>query len=521
MKYEITRPRKAGSLASSAAVIVFIAALGLYLRTLAPTITWVHNGTDGGELTAAAATLGVAHPPGYPTYVLLGYLFAQLPIGNVAYRLNVMSAVCMALAAALTTLSIFQTTAPSAPFLPRFTRSSIAIIGGLVFAAAPMAWGQATIAEVHALNALFVAALIYLLAPTFFRNEAIATGRFAGALFLWGLGLGNLLTLAALAPVMLIVGRRWAVGNRQLALSNTCTALPRRVQCRCLQLVIAFLLGLSVYWLIPIRAATHPPVNWGNAINAPNFIAQVTAEMYRGYVFAVPLDHYPQRLIAFAQLLVAQFGWPGVFVGAIGLQRALIGPNKNWRRLAWPIGLYTLFALSYNTIDSDLYLIPVWLFGAWAVAGGSLRLIHWISGRLASAGILLLLLILSPIWIVVTQFNAMDLSADRTAEDFARTALAAAPDNAILITSNDSQTFSLWYYHMVERQRRDITILDARLAGYDWYASAVIDLDHAPNMPPFDPATTWRVRLAAVNPTRPICEIDPGTQKITCLSNAL
>ena len=343
MKHEITGPRKpdSGVLASSVAVIVLIAALGLYMRTLAPTITWAHNGTDGGDLITAAATLGVAHPPGYPTYVTLGHLFAQLPIGSVAYRLNLMSATCMALAAALTALSIFRAIDTSSPNLTRLTQAGVAILGGLTFAVAPMVWGQATIAEVHALNALFVAIIIYLLAPTFFRNETIATSRFATALFLWGLGLGNLLTLAALAPVMLIVWRRWAVSNQHSAVSN-------------LRLAIAFLLGLSTYWLIPIRAATHPPVNWGNAVNVPNFIAQVTAEIYRGYVFAVPLDHYPQRLIAFAQLLVAQFGWPGVLVGAIGLQRALISPNKAWRRLALPIGLYALFALSYNTIDSDL-----------------------------------------------------------------------------------------------------------------------------------------------------------------------
>lgn len=514
MKYEVTGPRKPDSLVlASVAAIVFIAALWLYIRTLAPTITWAHNGTDGGELTAAAATLGVAHPPGYPTYVTLGYLFAQLPIGNVAYRLNVMSAVCMALAAALTTLGIFRAIDTSPLSLTWLTRAGVAIIGGLTFAVAPMVWGQATIAEVHALNALFAATLIYLLTPTLFRNEAILPNQFAIALFVWGLGLGNLATLIALAPLIFFTWRRLAAGNQHLVFSN-------------LQFAIAFLLGLSVYLLVPIRAGTHPPVNWGNAVNVPNFIAQITAEMYRGYVFAVPLDHYPQRLIAFAQLLVAQFGWPGVLAGAIGLQRALISPNKNWRRLALPIGLYALFALSYNTIDSDLYLIPVWLFGAWAVACGSLRLIHWVSSRFfvhssirilhPSSLILLLLMIFGPIWIIVTQFNVMDLSADRTAEDFAHTALAAAPDNAILITSNDGQTSSLWYYRGVETQRQDIAIIDARLAGYEWYTPAVLDQGHAPNMPPFDPEATWRVRLAAANPTRPVCEIDPDTQEMTC-----
>jgi hypothetical protein len=163
------------------------------------------------------------------------------------------------------------------------------------------------------------------------------------------------------------------------------------------------------------------------------------------------------------------------------------------------------------------------------VACGSLRLIHWVNSRLTlhssfilhpSSLIPLLLLIFGPIWIIVTQFSTMDLSADRTAEDFARTALMAAPDNAILITSDDGQTFSLWYYRVVEGQRRDVTILDARLAGYEWYAPAMIDPDHAPNMPPFDPAATWRARLAAANLMRPVCEIDPGTQIMMCKRNA-
>ena len=46
-------------------------ALGLYARTLAPGLTWAHNGADGGDFLAAALTHGVPHPSGYPTYQLL------------------------------------------------------------------------------------------------------------------------------------------------------------------------------------------------------------------------------------------------------------------------------------------------------------------------------------------------------------------------------------------------------------------------------------------------------------------
>ncbi|HID51919.1 MAG TPA: DUF2723 domain-containing protein, partial [Anaerolineae bacterium] len=76
-------------------------ALAVYWLTLAPDLTAAHWGGDGGELITAAVTLGVPHPPGYPTYVLLGKLFGFLPVGSVAYRFNLFSAVAVALAAAV------------------------------------------------------------------------------------------------------------------------------------------------------------------------------------------------------------------------------------------------------------------------------------------------------------------------------------------------------------------------------------------------------------------------------------
>jgi hypothetical protein len=77
-----------------------LCALLVYVLTLAPDLTWANFGTDGGELITAAVTLGVPHPPGYPTYVLLGKLISLIPMGTVAYRFNLFSAVCVSLARA-------------------------------------------------------------------------------------------------------------------------------------------------------------------------------------------------------------------------------------------------------------------------------------------------------------------------------------------------------------------------------------------------------------------------------------
>jgi hypothetical protein len=476
-----------------ATLIVFGIAFALYLSTLAPTITWAHDGADGGDLITAAATLGVAHPPGYPTYITLGHLFAQLPIGDVAFRLNLMSAVCMAFAAALTTLTLTPRPSPAAEKQATGERSTVGVgvgvLGGLTFAAAPMIWGQATIAEVHALNALFIAAIVCLLAPIGFRNESIPTYQLILAFFLWGWGFGNLLTIAALAPIMFLAWHRSLVTRHRAASLGGFSLFTFHSS-----LIISFLLGLSIYLLVPLRAATHPPISWGDATTWPNFIAQVSAELYRGYVLAVPLNEYPSRLIAFAQLLVTQFGWIGVLLGAIAIGRGFMRPNKNWRGITLTLALYVVFALGYNTPDSNLYLIPVWLYGAWAIAYGSLEVIQAIT-RLRfiphPSSLILLLIIFVPGLTIATNYASMNLSADRAAEDFARTIFTQAPPDAILITRDDAHTFALWYYRLVEGQRPDTTIVDARMAGYAWYDPMLIAQGHAPQLPDYDPQDTW------------------------------
>src|SRR5262249_49127116 len=86
------------------AALVFVAAITLYAATLAPTVTLV----DSGELIFAAKTLGVAHPPGFPLYVLLAHVFTWLPLGSAAARVNFASALFAALAAAMLTLVVAE-----------------------------------------------------------------------------------------------------------------------------------------------------------------------------------------------------------------------------------------------------------------------------------------------------------------------------------------------------------------------------------------------------------------------------
>ncbi len=509
-------------------ILPFAAALALYLSTLAPSLSWANHGADGGDLVVASALNGVPHPPGYPTYVTLGQLFARLPLGSMAYRFNLLSALCMALAVGLTSYTIAQTSPSRSIFAP--------IVASLFFATAPMVWGQAIIAEVYALNALFVALIIILLAkesagqagiPCVVAQKHLNQVSFRGALpsdeesrriqqatpttrdassflhgmtpltlaaLLWGLALGNSVTIAALIPLMFIAW--WRAVARERLLS-----------------IVAFLLGLSIYALIPLRAALNLPINWGHAVTWPEFAAQVSAEMYRGYMFAVPLNSYPARLVALAQLAVQQFGWLGISLGALGTWHIIRRSNRDWPWFALSALLYIAFAVTYNTIDSDLYLIPVWLFATWPVAYGLWRVIEWVDLRVRfnlhlAFFILLSILFLGPGLNVVTNYARLNLRQDHAAGTFARTILAQTPAGAILITRDDAQTFTLWYYRFLEGQRPDVAIVDARMAGYPWYEPMLAAQGHALRLPEYDPTETWLKRFRALNAGRSVCEIE-------------
>src|SRR5207247_1228476 len=99
----------AAAIPSSAAELlcagaVFLVALLLYSLTLAPTVTLV----DSGELILVAQGLGVAHPPGFPLWVILAHVASLVPFGNVAVRINFSSAIFAALACSMLTLVVSE-----------------------------------------------------------------------------------------------------------------------------------------------------------------------------------------------------------------------------------------------------------------------------------------------------------------------------------------------------------------------------------------------------------------------------
>lgn len=484
----------AGWARAPAPVLVALVLAAAYLRTLAPGITWANDGSDSGDLVTAAATLGVPHPSGYPTYVLLARLFQLIPLGDLAYRTTLLSAAAAVLAA----LGVYAITrALLAGDLPGWLAAATAAGAALALGLTPVLWGQAVVAEVYALNALFAALALWLL----LRELRHAPPAAPWALAI-GLALGNHLTIALLAGLWLLAALY---------------AAPRGARMRRMcGLALWGAAGLLVYAYLPLRAAAHPPINWGDPRDLASAWWVVSGQLYRPLAFGLPRDELAGRLASSAGLLLRQFGWAGLALGLVGL---LYGAPRErmfvWAGAVAALG-YTAFAVGYNTADSYHYLIPVFMIVAiWAGLGvglalSLLRRLHRLAAPAAAIGLAALLA-----WRALTILPQVDASGDRRAIVFAERALAAAPPGALVVADGDLDAFPLWYYHYALGRRPDLAVLVDPLLDFAWYRRNLAAVYPALRVPAAT-AMSWVEALAAANPQRVVCHTDAEASPLVC-----
>lgn len=451
-------------------VLLFILTFAVYCATLAPTITWAHDGADGGDLITAAYNLGIAHPPGYPTYVLLGKLFTLLPVGDVAFRVNLMSAFFAATTVVLAYLALRLLLTQMEDMTSTVI---IAAVSALFLAFSRTFWSQALIAEVYSLNAFFVGLMIYLVTLWWLRSAGGKGGRGGWLLwvasFVFGLGLGNHLSMVLLLPGMLyLVVRR-----------------GRREAQTWLGMAAFLLMGLGVYVYLPWRAAQHPPINWGNPSAFSGFWWTVSASIYREYAFGLPLVYLPARLASAANTLAQQFTWPGLALGMAGVWYLW---DRQRDYLLFSLASFAAtatYAITYNTPDSYVYLIPCFLvFALWIGVGARFvfdDLVYpWLrtrwssaSSRRAGLSVFSAVLLLVPAFLIVGNYSELDLSQDRTAYEYAAEVFSNTPREALIIADTDAHIFALWYFRYVVAPQSSPVVVAKGLVQYPWYRENV------------------------------------------------
>src|SRR5687768_2481777 len=241
-------------LAASVAALVVLA---LYLITLAPTTAmW-----DTSEYIAAAYTLGLPHPPGNPLFVLIGRVFAELPIApTVAMRINVLAAFCSAISAMMWWLITERVLVGWLPL--KWQRWVGASVATLIGATAFTVWNQSVVNEkVYTVSLLGIAIIAWLM----IRWSDEPDGRTADRIlvvvaYLMGLGYANHMAgmLPAVAVAVAVLVRRPR------------TLLRWKLLLAC---VAALIFGITPFATQPIRAAHMPALNEGEPTACQNGLA--------------------------------------------------------------------------------------------------------------------------------------------------------------------------------------------------------------------------------------------------------
>jgi hypothetical protein len=420
---------------------VFLLVFALYLRTLSPTVLYLQDPKllDAVMVQMQVAVLGITHPTGYPTYLMLTHLFTYLPIGDVAYRVNLGSAFY----AALAVVAVYLTG------LLLSKRVVAAAAGALAFGLGAALWSQAVIAEVYTLNALLVAATIGVM---LLWRERLRDRYLLLSAFLVGLCLTNHLTSGLLLPAGFLL-----------------VALVDRSKLKDAGLLLKgaglFLLGLTPYLYLPIRAAMDPPMDANNPTNLERFWYVVSGGNLTGSFFSFGPAELPRRMIFYGEHLLQNMPFLVVMVALTGAVVVLLRDRAAGMFLGFLFFGWLFYSIENDIPDIDLYFIPTYLvLSLWAAAGFGALLdeAESLTGSLSKAarwgviGALSAVMLLLPLFGVGGTYAKSDMSeVYRGQKEIEAVAENAAPNATIL-----HHRSSMWYMVLVEKRRRDLTLVD-------------------------------------------------------------
>ena len=458
---------------------------------------------DTGDFLTTAATLGVAHPPGYPLLVLLGHLFSVLPVGPLPFRMNLVAAISHAVTVAVV-FSIARRLGAA-----RWAAS----IAALTLAFNPLFWEWSLAIEAFPLNDLLAALLIYFLV----RWEAEPERQifFVVAALCGGLGAANHLTIVFLIPLVLVVAwrRRASIKFRTV------------VAC-----VAAIVVGLLPYLYIPWAASRHPFLNWGSISSGHDLLRHFLRSDYgtgRLVAAGAPSGSPVERLISF-----------GASFTILEMTLVLLGAVAAFRRSRWyfwgcalSFGIAGPAFVAYANIDVGnapllwalrrFFLLPH-VIVAPLCALGVVMLVDVVSSRIASvrqrsveiavtATAFALIVVMA-----VAHYPALDQSRNHLAHTFAQDILATLEPNSVVVALGDEAVFPIAYVQAVEKARPDVTLVMLGLfRSFGWYLrelrlhnpSLIIPFDQ---YDPTNPAATLRA-LVAANPARHFALVGPPT----------
>jgi len=470
----------------------------LYWRTLAPTI---YN-LDSAELSTAAYTGGLMRATGYPLYLSIGYLWSRIPIGDVGYRMNLLSAVCGALTVLL-----------ADRVLRRWSVGAWAALGALgLLATSTFFWGLSLVAEVYTLHTALMAGLILALMRW---GEKPSPRRFAWVGLIGGLGAAHHAAIVLLIPgslfYVLAMHPRQAFSIQSIAAA-----------------VAGMLVGLSFFLYLPLRYLANPVFNYAGTYDASlqfhpivltslsGFWWLISGKAFAGIMLAYSGAELRHETWMFVEQLWRAFFTVGIIPGMLGLVLLWKGGWRQAGMLSLMFALSAGFYINYRVMDKDTMYLPAYMVWALWVGIGYQAALDWLkhieSARLMRISRQSLVAVMAS-WVLLAlawNWRIVDLSKDRSTRERGEAILEQAGQDALVFGWWDTVTI-VQYLQLVEGQRPDVKAINRFLIAESDLVQAIdkevqyrpIYIDSSPHGLP--------ARLVAIS-DKPIYRIQPRAQ---------
>lgn len=414
-------------------VALFGGVLAVLLSTIAPTF---YN-FDSVELTIGAAKLDIVHSPGYPVFLLIGHVFSHLPAGDIGLRINLFSAISLALTAPILWSALSRLVGDR----------RIALISTLMFVWSYYVWQTGVVAEVYAPQlctlALCAAQLAWLVTTKSTRpTPAVILGG------LFGLAVSMSPSSILFAPGLVVAYRGLRIPWRTSVLAG---------------LAAASVFACSLVYF-PVQADRPHALNLAGEYNALGEFEAVDLQTGHGLWWMISGQQFdslffdegglpsPGQLRDTFVWLWGNFLGVGVVLGLAGL--VAMARDDRGLLVAWLVFFvpYTYFFTTYGAPDRDTMMGPSYLL--WTVPlGVGLKWLVARTGMQTQAKLLLLF----PAFMLAVNYSLVDLSDDTSVRDRSEQMIAALPDNAIVL-GVWWDIVPLQYLQIIEGQRPDVEL---------------------------------------------------------------
>lgn len=456
------------------AILSFILPFSIYMLTLAPSVTFF----DSGEFLTAASSLGSAHSPGYALFLMYVKPFTFIPLGNIAFRINMATAFSSS-AACLGVYLLARHLLKKERILDNdtlstFSTKAASLAAALSFSVTPRLWLQSNHDKPYPLLACITVIIFYLLITW---REQLKAGRempsyIYASVFLAGMAMSVHQTLVLFLPAwaFFILITEWRMVTRVKEMI----------------LAAAFgLFGFCVHLYLPLRATVNPLLNWGD----PKSLSQFLWHFLRKGYPRESQQRNPELL--WAQLkafsIPHEFTWLGVVLVFLGLFFL-------WKRERDIVLVYLLATVTFllviagylNTPREMIFLTeefftPIYLLSAMFLGLGLFQLLLFGIARAKMPiqmgakvyALVAAIFFMLPFTLCAMNYYENDQHNNYIAYDYASNSLRSLRQNAVMFTWGDSGAFPLWYLQGVERMREDVDLPHTPHLVFDWYLDSL------------------------------------------------